>query len=83
MASHSTSSRPLSRRTFIKAVGGTGVAFALYAYLPGGTKQALAQIPGGTLNPENVPKYQTAMLIPPVMPQAGTIVMPGGKPVDY
>jgi FtsP/CotA-like multicopper oxidase with cupredoxin domain len=59
------------------------VAFVLYAYLPGGTKQALAQIPGGTLNPENVPKYQTAMLIPPVMPQAGTIVMPGGKPVDY
>jgi spore coat protein A, manganese oxidase len=59
------------------------VAFVLYAYLPGGTKQALAQIPGGTLNPEDVPKYQTAMLIPPVMPRAGTIKMRGGKPADY
>jgi FtsP/CotA-like multicopper oxidase with cupredoxin domain len=30
-----------------------------------------------------VPKYQTPLLIPPVMPRAGTITMPGGKPADY
>ncbi|HEU4947924.1 MAG TPA: multicopper oxidase [Kribbella sp.] len=75
--------RPLSRRTFIKAVGGTGLGFALYTYLPGGGVQALAQIPGGTLDPVAVPKYQTPLLIPPVMPRAGTITLPGGKPADY
>ena len=77
------SGKPLSRRTFIKAAGGTGLGFVLYAYLPGGTKQALAQIPGGTLDPEDVAKYVTPMLIPPVMPRAATITMPGGKPADY
>ena len=39
--------------------------------------------PGGTLDVENVPKYQTAMLIPPVMPRAATVMSPGGKPTDY
>jgi spore coat protein A, manganese oxidase len=77
------SGRPLSRRTFIRAVGGTGVGFVLYAYLPGGGIQALAQIPGGTLDPGDVDKYVTPMLIPPVMPRAATIIMPGGKPADY
>ncbi|HJU97366.1 MAG TPA: hypothetical protein VJ644_05275, partial [Jiangellaceae bacterium] len=75
--------RPLSRRTFIKAVGGTGVGFMLYAYLPGGGIQALAQIPGGTLHPADVTKFVTPLLIPPVMPRAATIMMPGGKPADY
>ncbi len=75
--------RPLTRRSFIKAVGGAGAAFVLYSYLPGGTKVAWAQIPGGTLDPLSVPKYVTPMLIPPVMPRAGTIMMPGGKPGDY
>jgi len=75
--------RPLSRRTFIKAVGGAGVGFVLYTYLPGGTKRALAQIPGGTLDPADVVKYQTPLLIPPVMPRAGTITTLGGKPADY
>src|SRR5512132_3398640 len=75
--------RPLSRRTFIKAVGATGVGFVLYSYLPGGTKRALAAIPGGTLDPGSVPKYVTPLLIPPVMPRAGTFTMPGGKPADY
>ena len=75
--------RPLSRRTFIKAVGATGVGFMLYSYLPGGTKRALAAIPGGTLDPGSVPKYVTPLLIPPVMPRAGTLTMPGGKPADY
>ena len=30
-----------------------------------------------------MPKYVTPLLIPPVMPRAGTITMPGGKPADY
>jgi spore coat protein A, manganese oxidase len=75
--------RPFSRRTFIKAAGAAGAGFVLYAYLPGGMKQALAAIDGGTLEPASVPKYMTPLLIPPVMPRAGTITMPGGKPADY
>jgi FtsP/CotA-like multicopper oxidase with cupredoxin domain len=55
----------------------------LYSYLPGGTKRALAEVPGGTLEPLAVPKYQTPMLIPPVMPRADVITSPGGKPTDY
>jgi spore coat protein A, manganese oxidase len=45
--------------------------------------QALAQIPGGTLNPLIVPKYQTPMLIPPVMPTAAKITDRKGKNIDY
>jgi FtsP/CotA-like multicopper oxidase with cupredoxin domain len=77
------SGRPLSRRTFIKAVGATGAGFMLYSYLPGGTKQAWAAIPGGTLDPADVTKYVTPLLIPPVMPRAATLTLPGGKPADY
>ena len=55
----------------------------LYAYLPGGARQAVAAIPGGDLDPAVVPKYVTPLLIPPVMPRARTITMPGGKPADY
>jgi FtsP/CotA-like multicopper oxidase with cupredoxin domain len=40
-------------------------------------------IPGGSLDPTTVPKFQTALLIPPVMPRAGTVNQRGGKHVDY
>jgi FtsP/CotA-like multicopper oxidase with cupredoxin domain len=69
-----------SRRFFVKAL--TLGGFGLFVRGKGGDV-LLAQIPGGTLDPLNVPKYQTPLLIPPVMPTAGTIVTPGGKPVDY
>ncbi|HEU4492067.1 MAG TPA: hypothetical protein VFR74_14455, partial [Jiangellales bacterium] len=75
--------RPLSRRTFIRAVGGAGVGFALFVRMPGGETKAVAQIPGGTLDPDDVPKYVTPLLVPPVMPAAGTIRAMGGKSVDY
>jgi spore coat protein A len=73
----------LSRRTFIRAAGGVGLGFVLYAYLPARGKVALARVPGGTLDPAGVPKYRSPLLIPPVMPRAATITLPGGKPVDY
>jgi FtsP/CotA-like multicopper oxidase with cupredoxin domain len=76
--------RPLTRRTFIKAAGAAGAGFVMYGYMPDGTLQALAaQIPGGTLDPLSVPRYQTPLLTPPVMPRAGVRTNPGGKPVDY
>ena len=44
---------------------------------------ALAQIPGGTLDPTSVPKYATPLLIPPVMPQGGHDRCRAARPVDY
>ena len=42
-----------------------------------------APIPGGTLDPLGVPKYRTPLLVPPVMPRAGTVKLKGGKNADY
>jgi spore coat protein A len=76
--------RRFSRRTFVAWVGGAGAGFYLFGRLPGmGAPVALAQIPGGTLDPNEVTKFVTPMLIPPVMPRAATITQRGGKPVDY
>jgi FtsP/CotA-like multicopper oxidase with cupredoxin domain len=75
--------RPLSRRAFIRAAGVAGAGFVLYAYGPGGTRRAVAAIPGGTLDALGVPKFVTPMLIPPAMPRAGTIKLRGGKMADY
>lgn len=74
--------RPISRRAFIAAAGAVGAGFVLYAVLPGGERVAVAEIPGGTLLPEAVPKFQAPLLIPPAMPRSGTAVERGGKNVD-
>ncbi|MDF2575939.1 MAG: hypothetical protein K0S05_2851, partial [Agromyces sp.] len=74
--------RPISRRAFITAAGAVGAGFVLYTVLPGGERVAVAEIPGGTLAPEAVPKFQTPLLIPPVMPKSGMAVERGGKNVD-
>jgi spore coat protein A, manganese oxidase len=79
----SKAGRPLSRRSFIKAVGGAGVGFALYVYLPDGVRRAVAQVAAEVMRGSEVEKFSTPMLIPPVMPRAGTISLPGGKPADY
>jgi spore coat protein A len=71
----------VSRRGFLKLTTATGAALFIsskFKFL-----HALAQIPGGTQDPLSVPKYQTPMLIPPVMPKAGTITLMGGKNADY
>jgi spore coat protein A, manganese oxidase len=73
-----------SRRTFIRWVGGASAGFYLLGRLPGlSGPAALAAIEGRTLDPLDIPKYQTPLLIPPVMPRAGTITNPRGKPIDY
>ena len=73
-----------SRRTFVAWVGGAGAGFYLFGRLPGTSAPvALAQISGGSLDPTSIPKYATPLLVPPVMPRAGTLTDPGGKPVDY
>jgi spore coat protein A, manganese oxidase len=60
------------------------VVLACFILIPWIVPSALAApIPGGTLDPLSVPKYQTPLLIPPVMPKAGTIIQKGGKNIDY
>jgi spore coat protein A, manganese oxidase len=73
--------RGVTRRSFIKLCGAAGLALCLP--FKWGTQTVYAAIPGGTLDPINVPKYVTPLLIPPVMPRAGTIKMKGGKNADY
>jgi hypothetical protein len=75
----------MSRRDFLRIGGGAGAGLFFIGQvggLPFKIPVAAAAIPGGSLDPTTVPKYATQMLIPPVMPRAGTIPMPGGKPVD-
>jgi spore coat protein A len=76
----------VSRRDFLRIAGG-GTASLMFVGQVGGqlfrVPVAEAAIPGGTLDPAVVPKFQTPLLIPPVMPRAATITMRGGKPADY
>src|SRR5512132_2890937 len=72
----------LTRRDFIKLTGASTVGWYAATQF-GWVQRAMAQIPGGTLHPSLIPKYQTPLLIPPVMPRAGTITLRGGKPADY
>jgi spore coat protein A len=81
MRKRERSEADVSRRRFLKIGFGGGAALFLrwHFKLP----EAFAAIPGGTLDPMNVPKYETPMLIPPVMPRAGTIKNRHGKNADY
>jgi FtsP/CotA-like multicopper oxidase with cupredoxin domain len=70
----------VDRRRFIQV--GTYAGAGLFMYWKGGVPHLWAQIPGGTLDPTTVPKYVTPLLIPPVMPKAGTVKLKGGKAAD-
>src|SRR5215204_3274030 len=69
----------ITRRQFLK-YGAAGGA-VLFLPLRVGTRQALAQVPGGTLPPGAIPKYVTPLVIPPAMPR--TAAPPAVKGVDY
>ena len=71
-----------TRRAFLRLTGASAVGWYVATQF-GWTQRAIAQIPGGTLDPHTVPKFQTPLLIPPVMPKAGTIKQRGGKNADY
>ena len=72
----------VDRRRFIQLGTFAGAGFYL-CYKNGLPRVFAAAIPGGTLDPADVPKYLTPLLIPPVMPKAGTLTLRGGKPADY
>jgi FtsP/CotA-like multicopper oxidase with cupredoxin domain len=70
----------ISRRTFLK-LSVTSAGSFLIGRL--GADRVLAlPVCGSTLDPLSIPKYVTPLLIPPVMPRAGTIRQKG-RPVDY
>jgi spore coat protein A, manganese oxidase len=69
----------ITRRQFLK-YGATGGA-VLFLPLRVGLRQALAQVPGGTLPPGSIPKYVTPLVIPPAMPR--TAAPPAVRNVDY
>ncbi len=70
----------ITRRSFLKLSGATMVAVLALRHK---SLRVQAAIPGGTLDTTALPKYFTPLLIPPVMPIAGTIKQKGGKNVDY
>lgn len=72
----------LTRRDFLK-LSGAGVLSLFAATRGKATLKAQAAIPGGTLDAVALPKFVTPLLIPPVMPKAGTIKQKGGKIADY
>src|SRR5215207_1659406 len=72
----------ISRRDFLK-LSGAGI-LSLYAGTRGKfTLRARAAIPGGTLDPRDIQKFVTPLLIPPVMPKAGTVKTRKGMNADY
>jgi len=71
----------LTRRSFIRVTGASTLSLFFTDRL-GVTRQLFARVPG-TIDPGTVPKFATPMLIPPVMPRAGTITLTGGKNADY
>jgi spore coat protein A len=75
----------VTRRDFLRIGGGAGVGLVFVGQIGGRWFElpVAAQVPGGTLDPGVVPKYQTPLLIPPVMPRAGRIQLEGGQNADY
>ncbi len=61
----------ISRRDFLKTGALAGGSFVL---LRGrAIPRAWAQLPGGSLDPTTIAKFVTPLVIPPVMPRAGTL----------
>lgn len=78
--------RTLTRRDFIRVGGGAGVGLFFVGQVAGQWFEipvSAEEHHGGLLDPTEVPRFQTAMLVPPVMPRAGTIRNTAGKNADY
>jgi spore coat protein A len=73
----------ISRRQFFKIGAGGLLGLYVGSSLGGFTQVAEAAIPGGTIDLTTLPKFVSPLLIPPVMPKAGTIRLKGGKQGDY
>ncbi|HEY0721009.1 MAG TPA: multicopper oxidase [Gammaproteobacteria bacterium] len=72
----------MTRRGFLQVLGATGALYWLGPKLMLGDKVLAQALPGGSIDPTTILKFQTPMLIPPVMPKAGRISQQG-KVIDY
>lgn len=70
----------VTRRGFLQLFGITGASLLAANFEK---LLRLQQLFTPSLNSNGIPKFVTPLLIPPVMPSAGTINAPGGKSVDY
>jgi FtsP/CotA-like multicopper oxidase with cupredoxin domain len=75
------------RRTTLRAAG---AGFGLWFLTSAGGRSVAVEAPAisglaprTAMDPLSIPKYQTALLIPPVMPRAGSIRMRSGPNADY
>jgi spore coat protein A len=60
----------VDRRYFLAYVGGTALGVLAFDNF-GNIKTVAAPLPGGTLNVASVPKFVTALVVPPAMPRSG------------
>jgi FtsP/CotA-like multicopper oxidase with cupredoxin domain len=70
----------ISRRAFLKLSVTSAGSFLIGRF---GADRAFALPVGPTLDTLALPKFVTPMLVPPVMPKAGTIRQTGGQNIDY
>jgi FtsP/CotA-like multicopper oxidase with cupredoxin domain len=68
-------------RKFIISI--VAIILVLGLVIPASASVFSAPIPGGTLDPTTIDKYQTPLVIPPAMPLTDTVVVKGGKNVEY
>jgi len=76
---------PLSRRQFLFGSAAAGAGLFLSTFVDGQRVVRAVPMPRTAmlLDPAlGIPKYMTPLLIPPVMPRAGTVKMKGGKTAD-
>ena len=71
----------VTREQFLRY--GVAAGASLYLPLRFDGRRALAQVPGGTLPPESIPKYVTPLVIPPAMPRTRVITRRGARPISY
>ncbi|HSD22857.1 MAG TPA: multicopper oxidase [Solirubrobacterales bacterium] len=70
-----------TRRRLLQYGVGAGAGLILWRFGAGGTVFAIP-LPGGTLDPTSIPKYETPLVVPPAMPRTGTLQSGGGS-IDY
>ena len=71
----------ISRRSLMKVGMAGGAALFLPWKLGTLPVRAAGHVP--LLEPDDIPKYATPLLVPPAMPRAGKITVRGGRNVDY
>lgn len=77
-------SRPVSRRQFLAGSAALGGGLFLSTMVGGQRVARAVPLPAGALaDPTSIPQFVTPLLVPPVMPTAGRVVLRGGRNADY